>query len=181
MTRARRERLILDNMPLVRRIARQCARQFSPRLDIQDFMQDGYVGLCDAARRCSRVSSFPQFAYFRIRGAMVDSHRRKAYREELNISLDRQPGVAAWVERPDMRPDTRALPDELAIGAELGSFAQAAIAELPEDERFVIRESIHGLSLLAIAAECDRSETWARGKLTAALSKVASAVVERAG
>jgi RNA polymerase sigma factor (sigma-70 family) len=174
VTRARRNQLIIDNMPLVRRIARQCARHFSPRLPLEDFVQDGYVGLCDAARRCSNASTFPQFAYFRIRGAMVDARRRKAYREELNPSID-GPSLVAYLQRKD----TAAPPDLVAGRLEMDAFARDAIAELPEDERFIMRESLHGIPLSAIAAECERSAAWTRGKLAVARLKVVAAVQER--
>ena len=92
MTRARRVQLVIENMPLAVKVARQVARKFSPRLDIEDFEQDGMLGLCEAAKRCTSVATFPRFAYFRVRGSMVDAHRRKAYREELNPSRE---GMAA--------------------------------------------------------------------------------------
>src|SRR5580658_7788213 len=95
MTRARRVRLILDNMPMARKVAKQVARKFAPHLCPHDFEQAAFLGLCEAARRCTRVSSFPQYAYFRVRGAVVDAHRRKQYREDLNQSLE---GMAAAIE-----------------------------------------------------------------------------------
>ena len=175
MTRARRVRLIEEHMPLVRAIARQVARKFAPHLPIEDFVQDGYLGLCEAAKRCRKVSTFQAFAYFRIRGAIVDAHRRKAYREELNPSLE------AIQERLEFVPmllriDRGPLPDELAARREMEGFAAAAIAELPDDERFVIREALGGARLVDIAARSSRSATWARGKLSNARGKVAAAV-----
>ena len=186
MTRARRARLITDNMPLVRKVARQVARKFSPRLALEDFVQDGYLGLCEAARRCTRVTSFQQFAYFRIRGAMVDAHRRKAYREELNPSLEGMAEIQSaksWgkpmadvIAHGVQRRDSGPLPDELAAIAERDQFAACAIAELPEDERYVISEALDGVKLAAIAESRNRSATWARSKLSIARGKVAAAV-----
>ena len=175
MTRARRARLIVDHMPMVRRIAQQVSRKFSPRLSVEDFVQDGYLGLCEAARRCTRVTSFQQFAYFRVRGAMVDAHRRKAYREELNPSLE---GIQDRCEvlPASMTTDTGILPDEIASIRQMDGFARAAIARLPEDERDVISQALRGIKLAAIAESRQRSATWARGKLASARCKVTAAV-----
>jgi RNA polymerase sigma factor (sigma-70 family) len=172
VTPARRERLILENMPMVRAIARQCAVQFLPHLPFEDFLQDGYVGLCDAARRCQSIATFPQFAYFRIRGQIIRTHSRKQYREELNTSLDR-PGYR--LHRIDPDP----LPDELYAHLELRSLAAAVIAKLPADERYVIRETLHGIALRAIAMDCGKSATWTREKLASAQGKVIAAVGEK--
>ena len=194
MTRARRERLIVENMHVVRKIARQVARKFAPHLSLEDFVADGYVGLCTAARRCRKVSTFPQFAYFAVRGAMITAHRRKTYREDLNPSLDSlysrrgseqlclEGGLS---EQRNSREailhigarDLAPLPDELAARRELEAFAAAAIAALPDDERFVISQALGGgMKLVDIAAARQRSATWARGKLSAAREKVAEAV-----
>jgi RNA polymerase sigma factor (sigma-70 family) len=192
MTRARRERLILDNMQVVRKIARQVSRKFAAHLRLEDFEADGYVGLCTAARRCRKVSTFPQFAYFAIRGAMITAHRRKAYREDLNPSLDSMASTRGSEQlcleshlAHESSGDTNInigardlgpLPDELAARRELEAFAAAAIALLPEDERFVIGQALGGVKLVEIAAARQRSATWARGKLAAAREKVTAAV-----
>jgi RNA polymerase sigma factor (sigma-70 family) len=176
VTRARRERLIVEHMPLVRKIARQVAGKFAAHLRLEDFEQDGFVGLCEAAKRCDKVSSFAAFAYFRIRGSIIDAHRRKAYREELNPSLE---GIEERLEflPASISTDRGPLPDELAARREMEGFTAAAIAELPEDERFVISQALGGVKVADIAAARQRSATWARAKLAAARGKVAAAVV----
>lgn len=192
MTRARRLKLIVDHMPLARKVAKQVARKFAPHLSLEDFQQDAYLGLCEAARRCDKVSTFPAFAYFRVRGAIVDAHRRKQYREEQNPSLEGMAAIAlarnhihqssglrsylAVIEPRDVGP----LPDELAAEAELDAFAEAAIAELPPDERYVLREALDGVKLAAIAISCQRSPTWTRGKLASARGKVTAAMQQKA-
>ena len=194
MTRARRERLIVENMHVVHRLAKRVARKFAPHLSVDDFVSDGYVGLCEAARRCRKVSSFPQFAYFRVLGAMIDAHRRKAYRQDLYLSLESLSSrrgseqlclEGGLSEQRNSREailhigarDLAPLPDELAARRELEAFAAAAIAALPDDERFVISQALGGdMKLVDIAAARQRSATWARGKLSAAREKVAAAV-----
>jgi RNA polymerase sigma factor (sigma-70 family) len=193
MTRARRLRLVTDNMPLARKVAKQVARKFAAHLSIEDFEQAGYLGLCEAARRCKRVSSFQAFAYFRVRGAIVDAHRRKQYREELNPSLEGMAAAegarrassdgpksgkvsVASIRGGEFIRDTGPLPDELAARREKNRFLAAAIAALPEDERYVIAQSLSGVRVAAIAESRQRSATWTRAKLSSARGKVTAAV-----
>jgi hypothetical protein len=47
------------------------------------------LGLVSAANRYDpRVGAFAPFAYWRIRGEMVDSQKRRAFREAQHLSLD---------------------------------------------------------------------------------------------
>ena len=60
----------------------------APHIDIQDLIQAGFVGLLDAARRYDpAVGEFQRYAWFRVRGPIIDSQKRRTYREELNPSL----------------------------------------------------------------------------------------------
>jgi RNA polymerase sigma factor (sigma-70 family) len=169
-----REGLVLDNMPLVRRIAHRLARRYAPRVCVEDFVQDGYVGLCDAARRCKpdQVEKFPEYATFRIHGAILDGYRGRPYRENRHASYEglceEHPEAVAFLQAPDPAP----LPDELAERAELESKTREAIAELPEDERYVIREAAHGIRLVDIARDCEWGKPWTRQVLVKARDKV---------
>lgn len=74
------EALVLDHDYLVRRIAYQFVRRLPPNIELGDLIQDGMVGLLEAARRYSRsdiapFATFATFASHRIRGAMLDSLR----------------------------------------------------------------------------------------------------------
>lgn len=169
MTRARRQQLIEDNMPLVRRIAARLARQYAPRAVVEDFVQDGMVGLCDAAKRCKSLATFPALAHFRIHGAIMDGYRRKSYRESLHLSLEPEsPIAAACLQIPDPQP----LPDELASRAELESHVRAAIAELPGDEQHVIREALRGVPVAEIAKQKGQSRQHTFRKLSIAKKAV---------
>jgi RNA polymerase sigma factor for flagellar operon FliA len=79
-------------------------------IDISDLVQDGVIGLIDAANRFddSRGIKFETFAERRIRGAMIDALRKDAWprgvrrvrreleaaREKLRVSLGHEPSLA---------------------------------------------------------------------------------------
>ena len=72
------ERLIEENLELVKRIAYHLLARLPAHTEIDDLMQSGMIGLLEAARNYdpSRGASFSTFAGFRIRGAMLDEVRR---------------------------------------------------------------------------------------------------------
>ncbi len=161
MTRARRAKLIVDNMPRVATIARQVARDFAPHLALEDFIQDGLLGLCEAAARCSDVRTFKQYAYFRVRGQMVDSHRRRAYREELMPSSEGLPlseqtaGDVADFPEGDDNP-ARALEQ-----AQAGIFR--AVWDLPVRlQRIIVFRYVMDLSVEEIGHRLNVSNTQVR-------------------
>lgn len=72
------EDLIVQNIELVKRIARHLAARLPSTVDIDDLMQSGMVGLLEAARNfdASRGASFETYAGIRIRGSMLDDIRK---------------------------------------------------------------------------------------------------------
>lgn len=68
------ERLVVDNLDLVRAIARQVS--IRTRQDYDDLHQDGCVGLLDAAEKYDGRGNFRGYAYVRINGAIIDGMRR---------------------------------------------------------------------------------------------------------
>jgi len=67
--------------PLVGSIAQKVSRQLDLRGDSDDLMAAGYQGLLEARTRydASRGVKFNTFAYYRVRGAMVDWVRRQGF------------------------------------------------------------------------------------------------------
>ena len=66
--------LFQENQPLVRGLAWQIHRQLPARFDIDDLIAYGQLGLAEAARDYDpeRAGKFSTFAYYRIRGAILD-------------------------------------------------------------------------------------------------------------
>jgi RNA polymerase sigma factor for flagellar operon FliA len=74
---AEREQLIIDHLPQVSLIARKMHKHIRGRIDLEDLVSAGILGLVAAIDRfdSSRELKLMTFAEYRIRGAMVDSLR----------------------------------------------------------------------------------------------------------
>jgi RNA polymerase sigma factor (sigma-70 family) len=70
---------IEDHLALVRRLASRLARKLPPCFDRDDLIQEGMIGLIQAAARWdpSVNDNFRNYATPRIQGAMLDSIRRR--------------------------------------------------------------------------------------------------------
>ena len=78
---ATRQERISSGLPFVEALARRLASGMPHSIDIGDLVQDGMIGLIDAAHRFdeSRGIKFETFAERRVRGAMIDALRRDAW------------------------------------------------------------------------------------------------------
>ena len=101
---------VTASIPFVEQLARRVAATMPHSIDIGDLVQDGVLGLIDAANRFdeSRGIKFETFAERRIRGAMIDALRKDAWprgvrrqrreleaaREELRRELGCEPSLA---------------------------------------------------------------------------------------
>jgi RNA polymerase sigma factor FliA len=97
-------------LPFVEALARRMAATMPHSIDLSDLVQDGVIGLIDAAERfdASRGIKFETFAERRIRGAMIDALRKDAWprgvrrvrreleaaREKLRVTLGHEPSLA---------------------------------------------------------------------------------------
>src|SRR3970040_361233 len=108
--RGKAERRVGAALPFVEQLARRVAATMPHSIDIGDLVQDGVIGLIDAAHRFdeARGIKFETFAERRIRGAMIDALRKDAWprgvrrqrreleaaREELRRELGHEPSLA---------------------------------------------------------------------------------------
>jgi RNA polymerase sigma factor FliA len=72
-----RDRLVEQHLPLVQTIARKLKKQITARIEFDDLIGYGSKGLIEAAERFEPKHgvAFTTFAYYRIRGAMLDGLR----------------------------------------------------------------------------------------------------------
>ena len=72
---------IAAGVPFVEAMARRMASSMPHSIDLGDLVQDGMIGLIDAADRFDeeRGIKFETFAERRVRGAMIDAMRRDAW------------------------------------------------------------------------------------------------------
>lgn len=72
------DELVLDQAPLVKRIAYHLMNRLPPNVQADDLIQAGMIGLIEASRNYDpeQGASFETYAGIRIRGAMLDEIRR---------------------------------------------------------------------------------------------------------
>src|SRR5882757_10109784 len=108
-------RRIVGGLPFVEALARRMASSMPNSVDIGDLVQDGVLGLIDAANRFDedRGIKFETFAERRVRGAMIDALRKDAWprgvrrqrreldaaREALRRELGHEPSMADLAAR----------------------------------------------------------------------------------
>ena len=109
---------ITASMPFVQTLARRLATSMPNSVDIGDLVQDGMIGLIDAANRFDekRGIKFETFAERRVRGSMIDALRRDAWprgvrrirrelevaREHLRNEMGGEPSLADIAKYLDM-------------------------------------------------------------------------------
>jgi RNA polymerase sigma factor (sigma-70 family) len=182
------ERLVVANLAMVDRIARTVARKFASWIPMEDFVQAGRVGLVEAARRYpGPTDGFERYAYRRVRGAMIDAHKRRAYREELHESLDEILDAAKNAKSRDTAGrqqwlrDPRPLPlEDLAQRERRMTLFIAARRRLPDAELQVFMATMHGMDVPEIALKSGRSVAWVRAKLVEVRRVLRAAVEDRA-
>jgi RNA polymerase sigma factor FliA len=112
---ARHRERIVAGLPFVESLARRVAASMPHSIDVGDLVQDGMIGLIDAANRFdeSRGIKFETFAERRVRGAMIDALRRDAWprgvrrvrreleaaREQLRRELGAEPSLSDLAAR----------------------------------------------------------------------------------
>lgn len=106
---------VAAGLPFVQSLARRMASTMPHSIDLSDLVQDGVLGLIDAAHRFdeARGIKFETFAERRVRGAMIDALRRDAWprgvrrarreleaaREQLRRELGAEPTLADLAKR----------------------------------------------------------------------------------
>jgi RNA polymerase sigma factor for flagellar operon FliA len=109
-TRMKESARVEASIPFVEALARRMAATMPHSIDLSDLVQDGVIGLIDAAERFDegRGIKFETFAERRIRGAMIDALRKDAWprgvrrvrreleaaREKLRATLGHEPSLS---------------------------------------------------------------------------------------
>lgn len=137
-------------LSLVERIAKTYAKRAPKQCDLDDFVQDGTVGLLQALKhyRAGTGASLETFASYRIRGAILDRARqndplsrkqRREWREDLSIheqldhlEADRilAPGTVCAIEAAWLRRRVAGLParERYIVGAYYSGYFDSEIA-----------------------------------------------------
>ena len=108
------DRLISDNIELVKRIAYHLKARLPAHVEVDDLIQSGMIGLLEAAKNydSSKGASFPTFAGIRIRGAMLDEVRRHDWTPRSVHQRSRQ--VSEAIREIEAETGRHAEPEEIA-------------------------------------------------------------------
>src|SRR5512145_3471004 len=115
---ARQRERIAAGLPFVESLARRVASSMPHSIELGDLVQDGMLGLIDAACRFDedRGIKFETFAERRIRGAMIDALRKDAWPR--GVRRQRRELEAA---REQLRRELGCEPSLADLAAKLGS------------------------------------------------------------
>jgi len=115
---ARHRERIAAGLPFVESLARRVASSMPHSIELSDLVQDGMIGLIDAACRFDegRGIKFETFAERRVRGAMIDALRRDAWPR--GVRRQRRELEAA---RETLRRELGSEPSLADLAAKLGS------------------------------------------------------------
>lgn len=134
-----RDRVVAEHAHVVAPIAAALARRLPPSFDAEDLEGVGLLALVECAPKAAALEADHQAAYVRcrVRGAMVDSVKRGAYRDGTHMELlDAAPVATA-----------EASPEDLAARAELEAVVAAAQrAVLTERQAQVLEFRRQGLT-----------------------------------
>jgi RNA polymerase sigma factor for flagellar operon FliA len=152
-----REEVLKRHLPLVRRVVQRLATRKPPHIEIDDLVSWGIVGLLDAMTKYDprKEASFPTYAQFRIRGAILDhlrsldwvprSVRQKAsliekVSHQLEGTLGRPPSEEEIAERLGVSLD-----DYLELLARVGEMSIFSLEDLgfgTGEERFNLEQRL---------------------------------------
>lgn len=78
LTEAESEHLVAEYAPLVKSIAQSLLRKLPPSVQLDELVQDGYIGLLGTLLQATKINASHQFKSYlaqRVRGAMLDGLR----------------------------------------------------------------------------------------------------------
>jgi RNA polymerase sigma factor for flagellar operon FliA len=116
-------------LPFVESLARRMASTMPHSIDLGDLVQDGVLGLIDAAHRFdeARGIKFETFAERRVRGAIIDALRRDAWPRGVRRA------------RRELESAREQLRRELGAEPSMADLAKRVGTEVPQLERMIVR------------------------------------------
>lgn len=186
LTPEKREKLLLENLSEVRRIARRIHSRLPRCVSYDDLVHDGVVGLIDAVEKYDPAKNvrLQSYARFRIRGAILDSLREMdwgpRYLRRQARSIEQASGKLAF--------KLGRFPSEPEVATELGVSLQRFQQVLQELNRLKV-EASHLLSesssardafgMTAKCAEDDPFEMCSRSEMARTLANAIEKLTAR--
>lgn len=176
MRTVERNELVLAHLGLVKAIA----VKLLPRMrgaDLDDLIQDGVLGLIAACEHFDRCKGrFASYAYYRIRGAMLDGHYaqrggRSKFLPEQMVSLSTE--VAPGVELGEVLEAPENVEDEVIANSLRDEFDAKLTSGLNRNQERVIRGHFYeDLPLKVISKKIGVSDCRASQLKTEAVNKL---------
>jgi RNA polymerase sigma factor for flagellar operon FliA len=142
------QRRVEAGLPFVESLARRMASTMPHSIDLGDLVQDGVLGLMDAAHRFDegRGIKFETFAERRVRGAIIDALRRDAWPRGVRRA------------RRELESAREALRRELGAEPSMADLAKRVGTDVPQLERMIVRiNTIESTSPMANLETLDSS------------------------
>jgi RNA polymerase sigma factor for flagellar operon FliA len=161
---------VAEYMPLVHKIANQVHRHVNGQADREDLVSWGTTGLLEAMKRFEpgRETRLSTFAYYRIRGAMLDGIGKVAPLSRKCYRNARAAGDMHAIYREDCEaeeiidPRSAISPEDFAERQQLQSLLESAISNLSEDQQHLVRKHYFaGETLLDAGKTIGISKSWA--------------------
>jgi RNA polymerase sigma factor for flagellar operon FliA len=140
--KARQDQRILDYLPLVRHIVQKVTASLRQRIDTEDLISAGTIGLVRAARayRPDKHAEFKTYAYIRVRGAVIDELRSRSF---ASTKIHRQIRRIREAYQA-LLAETGSVPNDDQIAARAGLSLQGYYRTVEEGRRQHFL-SIHGM------------------------------------
>jgi RNA polymerase sigma-70 factor (ECF subfamily) len=146
-------------------------RMTGDRQESEDHFQETFIRVHDKAESFDETGIFKPWLYTIATRVAMDSHRKKRRRPTLDSALNK-----TLVENPAPAQPT---PGDRIVRAELRDQVQAAIADLPSQQRAVLVLSYYeGLPYRRIAEILDCSEGTVKTHMSRAIRKLAVSLPE---
>ena len=132
-------------------------RRRVPEIDVEDVLQDVFFELVEAYRLMKPIEQAGAWLFRVARNRIIDGFRKKKPSMSLSQTVpatreDQEPGGAGSLE--DLLPSPDAGPEAVYARAVLLDEIEAALGELPEEQRSVfIAHELEGRSFRELAAE----------------------------
>jgi RNA polymerase sigma factor for flagellar operon FliA len=145
----RQESLILEHMPMVKRVAVHLKVRVPPFMELDELIQVGMVGLIEAARAFDPTKGFEfeNFALNRVRGAMLDEVRRQSYLPRSAVAFNKAENEAVHALVSQLGRN----PSQIEIAQQMGMQPDEFQKERAQAKRFetysmqVVSEEVMGV------------------------------------
>ena len=164
-----RDEQVEQCMPVVRRLAAKIGRQIRSKIGQDDIISWGITGLLEAIDRFvpGGDATLETFAYYRIRGAMLDGIGQIAPLSKKGYRSARRAGDNRAIYREslsdvDVADSIQKNAEEHVSESERADIINQAIANLTEAQQYIVRQHyFEDRSLQDAASDIGISKSWA--------------------